>query len=201
MYKKESIAKLVAEVLDGMELQLKVDAYTVTENLETGTATIHCEVHDARTGEKKTIDGTGVGIVDAFFNGLVTLYSPEFPSLTTIRFSDFTIKGVLDTGGTTAGSESTAAVTLRVANSDGHEYLFEDSSPSMMRSSINVVLSAAEFFINSERAFIQVYRALQHAKEQNRPDSVARYTRQLTTLVEATSYSEVIEQIKREALQ
>ena len=63
-----------------------------------------------------------------------------------------------------------------------------------------VTLLAAEFFINSERAFIEVYRALQHAREKNRHDSIALYTRQLTTLVEATSYSEVIEQIRREEL-
>ena len=58
--------------------------------------------------------------------------------------------------------------------------------------------AAAEFFINSERAFIQVYRALQHAREENRHDSVALYTQQLTTLVEATSYSDVIDQIRKD---
>lgn len=200
MHKKEAINQLVAEVLDGTELRLKVDSYRLDENLESGEAQIHAQVHHEQTGEKNAIDGRGVGIVDAFFHGLVNMYSEQFPSLTTIRFADFAIKANLDTGGSTARSDSTAEVTLHVANSEGREFVFTDSSPSLTRSSINVVLLAAEFFINSERAFIAIYKALQHAREQSRPDSVARYTTQLTTLVQATSYSEVIEQIRKEEL-
>lgn len=200
MFKKEAIQKLVAEVLDGTELCLRVDSYTLEENLEAGTAKITCAVHDERTGEKEVIQGEGVGIVDAFFHGLVKKFSGEFPSLNTIRFADFSIKANLDTGRQAARSDMAAEVTLRVANSEGREFAFSHASPSLTRSSVAVVLEAVEFFIHSERAFIAVYRALQHARSQNRPDSVERYTAQLTTLVEATSYSEVIEQIKRSEL-
>jgi len=200
MNQKQAIEKLVAEILDGTELKLKADSYQFDEDLETGVAKIICNVHHERTGEKKTIEGRGVGIVDAFFHGLVDLYSPEFPSLTTIRFAEFTAKAALETGKDTALSDSNCEIALRVANSEGREYAFADASPSITRSSIKVVLSAAEFFINSERAFVAVYTALQHAREANRPDSVARYTAQLTTLVEATSYSDVIEQIKEKEL-
>ena len=201
MPQKESIESLIADVLDGTELNLAVDSYRFEETFESGEATIACEVHDARTGEKKLIEGTGVGIVDAFFRGIVDLYSGEFPSLTTIRFADFSIKADVDTGRDAARTDSTAEVTLRVANSDGKEFVFSDRSPSITRSSMNVVMRGAEFFINSERAFIAVYRALQHAREESRSDSVARYTAQLATLVEATSYTEVIEQIRQAELQ
>jgi hypothetical protein len=198
--KKEAIGKLIAEVLDGTELRLRVDSYTLKESFEAGTASISAAVHTERTGEKQTINGEGVGIVDAFFNGLVARYSQEFPSLQTIRFSDFSIKANLDTGRQSAKSDMAAEVTLHVANSDGRDFAFSHASPSLTRSSVMVVLQAVEFFVNSERAFIQVYRALQHARTQNRPDSVERYTAQLTTLVEATSYSEVIEQIRKSEL-
>jgi hypothetical protein len=200
MSQKEAIEQLVAEVLDGTELKLKVDSLRLEENLETSEATVHCEVHHEQTGERKVIDGRGVGIVDAFFHGLVNMYSAQFPSLNTIRFSDFAVKADLTTGRDTARSDSAAMVTLRVTNSDGREFVFSDRSPSVTRSSLNVVLAAGEFFINTERAFIAVYRAMQHAREQKRSDSIAIYTSQLSTLVEATSYSEVIEQIKRETL-
>lgn len=198
MVKREAIEALVAEVLDGTELQLKADTYSLDENLESGQVTVRCLVHDARTGEKQTIDGSGVGLVDALFAGLVRVYSGQFPSLTTIRFADFSIKADLDTGRQAAKSDMAAEVALRVANSENREVVFTHRSPSITRSAVNVVLQAVAFFINSERAFIAVYRALQHARSQARPDSVERYTAQLTTLVEATSYSEVINQIRRE---
>lgn len=198
MNQKEAIEELIGEVLDGTELTLAVDAYTLRETFEAGEATLECEVHDAKSGEKKTIEGRGVGIVDAFFHGLVDMYASPFPSLNTIRFADFSVRADLDTGRGEARSDSTAEVTLRVANSDGREYAFTDASPSITRSSVNVVRLAVEFFVNSERAFISVYRALQHAREENRADSVQRYTKQLTTLVEATSYSDVIEQIRKD---
>ena len=198
MIQRDAIEKLVQQVLDGTEFKLKVDAYRLEEILKEGKAKLHCEVHHEQTGEKKIIDGEGVGIIDAFFHGLVNMYSEEYPSLTTIRFVDFSVKANLDTARESVRSDSTAVVSLTVANSEGKDYVFEDSSPSTSRSSINVVLQAAEFFMNCERAFIAVYRALQHAREENRADSVSLYTSQLATLVEATSYSEVIEQIREE---
>jgi len=40
----------------------------------------------------------GVGIVDAMFQGLQTLYSDTFASLRSIRFADFSIKANVNTG-------------------------------------------------------------------------------------------------------
>ena len=200
MDQKEVIAELVAEVLDGTELRLRVDAYRLEENLEAGILEVRCDVHDERTGNKEIIQGRGVGIVDAMFQGLVALYSGTFPSLKSIRFADFSMKADVESGRDLARSDMAAEVTLRVVNSEGREFSFTHASPSITRSSLAVVLQSVEFFINSERAFIAVYRALQHARAQNRADSVTRYTAQLTTLVEATSYTEVIAAIRKSEL-
>lgn len=200
MDQKEAIAELAAQVLDGTELRLKVDKYKLEENLESGVVRVHCDVHDERTGDKAVIEGEGVGIVDAMFHGLVALHSETFPSLKSIRFADFSIKAAVDTGRQSARTDMAAEVQLRVANSEGKEYQFTHASPSITRSSLAVVLQSVEFFINSERAFIAVYRALSHARTQNRQDSVALYTKQLATLVEATSYTETIAQIRESEL-
>lgn len=196
MQEKEAIERLIAEVLDGTELRLTVDSYTLAENMKTGRVKMQMDVHDTRTGERDTIEHDGVGIVDACFHGMVRKYSDAYPSLQTIRFADFSIRAKLDTGNGAARSDSTCDVVLRVANSEGNEVVFTDTSPSITRSSLKVVLQSVEFFINSERAFTDVYRALQHARKSNRPDSIALYTQKLAILVEATSYSEVIEQIR-----
>jgi len=196
MTDRSTIEKLIANILDGTELRLKVDKYTSKEDFETCEVEVRCDIHDEHTGEKQVIEGKGVGLVDAFFNGVVNRYSSEFQSLKSIRFADFSIKADVDSGREVARSDMAATVMLRVANSDGREFVFTNSSPSVTASSIAVVVKAAEFFVNSERAFVAVYRALQHAREEKRSDSVANYTTQMSTLVEATSYSEVIEQIK-----
>jgi hypothetical protein len=197
MEKKRAIESLVAQVLDGTELRLKVDRYTLEENFETGEAKVQCSVHDAQTGAQHTIAGHGVGFIDAFFQGLTQKYAGQFASLDTIRFSQFGVKANLGSGKGKALADSPVEVSLSVANSEGKEFEFSNNSPSITRSSVDVVLQAVEFFINSERAFIQVYNALQHARKTSRPDSVQQYTAQLATLVEATSYSSVIEQIKK----
>ena len=199
MVDRETIAKLVSEVLDGTDLRLKVDAYSLTESLEDGTAKVTAAIHDERTGEKKDFTGEGVGLVDAFFHGLVDVYSGQYPSLKSIRFADFAIKATDGTGRKHAHSDMMAQVTAAIANSDGREFIFSRGSQSISASTLTVVLKGVEFFINSERAYVAVYNALQHARDQKRPDSVARYTEQLSILVEATSYSDVIEQLQKTA--
>ncbi len=196
MVDRETIAKLVTEVLDGTDLKLKVDAYELRESLEDGTAEVRADIHDERTGEKKVVAGRGVGLVDAFFNGLVMAFSASYPSLKSIRFADFAIKAADGTGTVRARSDMVAQVTAAIANSDGREFIFSRASQSISAASLTVVLKGVEFFVNSERAYVAVYNALRHAKDEKRPDSVARYTQQLSILVEATSYSDVIEQLK-----
>lgn len=197
MPKMQAISELVGEVLDGTELELKIDEYRLEESFETGRVAVHCEVHDARTGEKTSITGDGVGLIDAVFGGLRTRYSDQHRSLNTIRFSDFTIKANVETGDHAGRSDMAAKVELEVVNSEGRAFHFSHASRSITASSLYVVLDAVAFFVNCERAFVAVYRALEHAKSENRHDSVERYTGQLATLVEATSYSDVIEHRKR----
>ncbi|MEM6733470.1 MAG: hypothetical protein AAF658_18065 [Myxococcota bacterium] len=198
MTQQDTIAQRVAQVLDGTELALAVDTYRLEENLEDGRIVVDCDVHDAKTGEKHSIHGSGTGLIDAVFVGLLERYSSSYPSLNSIRFSDFSIKANVETGDRSARSDMAAAVELEVLNSSDRAFHFRHASTSITASSIYVVLRAVEFFVNSERAFIAVYRALNHAKRENRHDSIQAYTAQLATLVEATSYSEVIEQVKRE---
>src|SRR5208283_3025374 len=118
--------------------------YTLEENLEAGSVKVNCLVHDQRTGEKKTISGHGVGVVDAFFAGMVKLFAGDFPSLKTIRFADFALKADVNSG-RGARSDMAAEVSVRIANSEGKDYLFRHASPSITRSALAVVLQGVEF--------------------------------------------------------
>ena len=197
MDEKDAISTLTKEILEGSIFELKIDTYSVEENFRSGMLHIHCDVHHAQNGEKYVIEGVGVGIVDAFFQGLISMYAEDYPSLKTIRFADFTIQAKLETAQANAGSDSNAEVNIRIANSENHEFNFSHISRSLLRSCLLAVLDGISFFINSERAFVAVTRALNFAKSKQRHDSIQRYTQQLATLVEATSYNEVLEKLKK----
>lgn len=199
MHKRNIIEELVKEVLDGTELDLRTDGYHLEEDLETCTVRFNAQVHHAVTGEKKVIRGEGVGLVDACFRGFMDMYSTEYPSLKSVLLSDYHIQADIETTQEGARSGAEVLATLRLANSFGHEFLFEDRSPSLTRSTIQVVVRGLSFFINTERAFVAVYRARQHAEKMGRHDSKVRYTSQLSTLVDATSYSDVIAQLQEES--
>lgn len=195
---RQTISDLVARVLDGTELKLAVDGYRLEESLEEGHVEVECLVHSKQTGERESIRGQGVGLIDAVFTALHDRYSDQHSSLKTLHFQDFQVSAQAGTGGDGSKSDMTAEVQLKVLNSQGRSFRFNHTSPSITGSSIHVVRECVEFFVNSERAFLAIYRALQHAKKENRHDSVELYTAQLATLVEATSYSHVIEKVRSE---
>ena len=56
------------------------------------------------------------------------------------------------------------------------------------------------YFVNSEKAFIRIYNLLQHHRADGRTDLVTKYQLLLGQMVQNTSYTEVIEQIKAQEL-
>jgi hypothetical protein len=98
----------------------------------------------------------------------------------------------------TQGSDAECVVTLVVRNTEEREFRFEDSSRSLVAATLKVVVEAAEYFINSERAYITAFKAMVDARARNRQDLLETYTAQLAELVKTTSYSDVIERLKNE---
>jgi hypothetical protein len=196
--KQEQIHQLMKDILKENYLHLEVLSYELSENFVTGDSRIVCQVKDSRSGEVLTIEGRGSGVLDAFFHGLKDRLAKSFPSLNTIRFSTFELHGEMETSRDEAGTDAEAVVTLGVKNSQGREFEFQHTSRSILRSGIEATLDAAEYFVNSEKAFLTVHAALAEARRKGRSDLVEKYTNILAVLVENTSYSEVIEQRKRE---
>jgi hypothetical protein len=148
--------------------------------------------------EGKDIEGQGVGVVDAFMDGVMQAFAQEYPSLKTIAVSDFKMEsGFDDAQG--RRSDALAVATLRVRNSEGVEFEFVRKTPSVTRSAVRAALDALTFFINSERAYVQLQLALKDAKDRRRSDLVDKYRSQMSVLVNATSYSEVIEELRGDA--
>jgi hypothetical protein len=198
-----------AEMLDKMRdilgedyVQLKIIAYRLEEDLETDKARIRCQLVDrGHPDGLRQIEGEGCGLLDACFQGLLAALEVEYPSLKTISIRDFSVKGLMATRGEGAGSDAKAEVSLTVATSENHSFTFSVTSRSLARASVEVTLEAINYFVNSEKAFISTYRYLQHYRKEGRTDLVTKYQLLLGQMVQNTSYTEVIDQIKaQEAL-
>ena len=178
-----------------------VDAYSITENDAAGTP---CRItlalrHEGVEGVA-SIEGAGVGFVDALCAGLMNHYALEFESLRTIQITGFNVRAKMDTTRVATGSDAVGIVALTVRNSEGVLFEFERQGRSLVAVAVAVVVEAMEHFVNSERAFIAVYRAMCDARERGRSDLVTTYTTQLSQLVTTTSYTQVIERIRKETL-
>lgn len=192
------VDELAREVLRDNYVHFHINRVTIEEVPEDGKVTLTCNVTRSLNGQDQDIRGEGVGLVDAFFEGVMRLYAEEYPSLKTIEVSDFGVRAGFD-GAAGRRSDALAVATLRVKNSEGVEFEFKSATPSVTRSSMRAALDALTFFINSERAYVQLHLALKDAKERRRSDLVQKYRTMMGTLVGATSYSEVIERLKADS--
>jgi hypothetical protein len=188
---------LIRRVLGNEYLELRIDKFIVEEDFETGRSKVKLCAHGTPNGGM-VVEGDGVGVVDALWLGLLERYAPEYQSLKSLEFAGFMVQARLDTKKHADGTDSIGEVVLEVRNSDGNRFTFTDASRSIAGSSARAVVAAVEYFVNAERAFIMLYKSRQDAKERQRDDLVTRYTRELAEVVKSTSYSEVVENIKKD---
>lgn len=191
--KQEKMIALMREILQDDYVELAVKHYTHEESLEDGSSKITCKLHGAN-GDS-TVEGSGVGLIDALFNGLRSRLASEFPSLESIRFSQFDIKGLISAE-SELSSESMAEATVGIRNSEGQEFIFKSMAPSVSRAGIEASLEAAAYFVNSEKTYVRLHEILEHYRQEGRTDLVDKYTELMSRVVENTSYSEVVERIR-----
>jgi hypothetical protein len=61
-------------------------------------------------------------------------------------------------------------------------------------------VAGVEYFVNSERTFVRLQEILEHYRKEGRAELVQKYTSLMSEVVENTSYSEVVERIRRQSL-
>lgn len=195
----EQVIKLTKEVLGESRVEIQIVGLKLSENFEESSAKIEAklvEISETKP-KKKTVTGTGVGLVDACFDALIRSYNEQFCSLDTISIVDFTVNAHLDRA-SQRKSDAKITALLRVKNSDDHEYAFQSTTTSISHSSVAVVEESIAFFINAELAYTRLFRALGDAKARGRHDLVERYQNQMATLVHATSFEKLVENLKKE---
>ena len=195
-FEAQKVDHIAREVLGENYMTLRVKNIDLKEDFAALKSTLRSEI-EVSTLEKThkiTIQGEGVGLVDASFDGMMKAFAPEHISLTAISIDDFSI-GIKFRGTSGRKSDAYAIALLRMRNSENHEYAFTYRTPSISQSSVAVVTDAFAFFVNSERAFVQLHMALDDAKKRNRSDLAQRFQQQMAVLVMATSYKQVVEKM------
>ena len=186
---------LIRRVLGTNYLQLGMVKLVVEEDPNDGSKV---KAHITEGTEAVDVDGKGVGVVDAFYNALLARYAREYQSLKTIQLVGFKVDADIQTKKASAGVDAVGKVTLDVTNSEGRHFTFTDASRSVTTSTARSVLACVQYFINAERAFLTLYNARRDALTRGREDLVARYTAEMAEVVEATSYADVIANIRKE---
>jgi hypothetical protein len=184
---------LIRRVLGTNFLHLSLVKLLVEED---GQASVKVTV--AEGDQRVEAEGKGVGMVDALYAALLDRYSREYQSLKTISLAGFAVAADMESKKALAGVDAVGRVTLDVKNSEGRHFSFTDASRSVLNSTAKVVIAAVEYFANAERAFVTLHNARRDALARGREDLVSRYTAEMAEVVEATSYAEVIANIRKE---
>jgi hypothetical protein len=189
----EEVSRLAKEILSDALVMIQLISLKLTENFETTKAQFDAKVIEISSGKPKSkmIHGEGVGFIDACFDAMIRSYNNDYCSLETIAIVDFTVNAHIAPGNNRK-SDAKVTTVLRVKNSENHEYTFECTTSSISHSSIAVVQESIAFFINAELAYKRLHHALKDAQERGRHDLVAKYQHQMGTLVNATSYENLV---------
>ena len=199
--KQLDLQSMVREILGDDYRCYAVSKYTLTEDISLGRASIlchlTCQLSQNGSDETYSIEGTGVGMVDALFKGLKGTLSRDYPSLEHIEFVEFGVTGDFNSGSDeTSHSDAQGRVGLAVKNTAGRRFQFESTSLSVSASSAAVVVKAVEHFVNAELAVLRIYDWIEDAQARNRPDLAEKYTHRLADLVQNATYSASIERRK-----
>lgn len=187
--------QLIRRVLGTNYLQLSIVKLVVEDDPTDGSKV---KAHITEGSEPVDVEGKGVGVVDAFWNALLARYAREYQSLKTIQLAGFKVDADIQTKKASAGVDAVGKVTLDVTNSEGRHFTFTDASRSVTTSTARSVMACVQYFINAERAFLTLYNARRDALARGREDLVSRYTAEMAEVVEATSYADVIANIRKE---
>ena len=195
--RQEEAHQLMKQLLGDDLLRLEVRRYALEEEFDRERCHLRCTVAQQPGNAEFELQAEGVGMLDAFFGALRKRYDEDHPSLRSIRFSSFLVKGLMAAAKGDQASDAQAEAIVGLSNSEGVEFEFRAVSSSVGHSSVEALLGGVEYFINAERAYIKAYHALQYAKKNHRPELVTKYTSALAQIVRNTSYSATIERLRK----
>ncbi len=177
---------IVKEVLKEGYVEFGVADFLLRESDQTE---IECRVYFSNEWEDISIQGVGAGPVDALYTALVEHLSPAFVSLKNVFFDDFTMKA--DFKESVRKSAAPVCIKLSLKNHSDRNIFFSANSHSLVSAAPSVVVSACEYLINAEIAFIELKSLIADARRRSRIDLVDFYIEKMVSLVGIATYEEV----------
>lgn len=179
--------ELIKKVLGDEYKHLNVTCVKLRDDME-GT----CQA--LVTVNKIELAGTGLGAVDALFGALHKHYTKKHFSLQSVTLTDFKVsmtRKKIAKKSNIDGGDTVCEATMTLKNSYGTKLDFSNASGSLAAATAGVVALGVEHFINAEKAYSAINRALSDAKKRNRQDLVTKYTHELSSVVRCTSFTEI----------
>ncbi len=186
-----TVLPLIARVLgEAGSVAFQLVRFTAEELYTAGTANITLILRVGRSDV--TLRGNGKGALDALCQAFQTAYSTEHPSLRGIQFKSFQAANVPSSGARGgSGADAQATVTVVFSTSQGEAIHFKMQAASVNAAGCAAVIEAFQFFINAERAYRTLSKAIQNARDRNRADLIQGYQAELATLVQWINYQGV----------
>ena len=184
---KEMIS-IVRDVLGEDYWEIIIEKLTIQENLLERYTEVACLIY--MNDKSFSIKETGRGPIDALFNGLKNNFKESYLSFNGLNFCEFSIDGDV---GNSLNSASEVECTLAISSTNNHNpliYRYKDAS--INRAAICVVLSAIEYYINSERAMKKLRRWAADAQRRNRADLFQQNVLKMSRLLEGASYTDTL---------
>jgi hypothetical protein len=201
--RREQNQNLVRELLSSKYLTLSVGPLAISEHIATGETEVKCELFVSSAGsvlDTYDVFGRGMGFVDALFNGIADKIVEDcqtFKNLTIQEFyvdvdrreiEDHSLKGL-------RGSAANVDICLVLHNGYSTESSahvpFRSRSRSMISAGAQVIIQAVEFYVNSERAVLELRNLIKDAEARSRTDLVEKYVCFLSELTANTSYENI----------
>ena len=187
--KQEKYYKIIRQVLSKDYLPIKIVAFSCKEDFKLEVSEIECRVEV--NADNSIILGTGVGVIDALFSGLMERFSNQFVSLQDFRFEDFSANAKFRGNMSSVQTDAPIEITLMLSN-DNRKLFFRKQSRSLVTAAAYATCEAVEFLINAELAVKRLHEDIKHAQNRNRTDLINKYVLQLSELVNIVSYEGVI---------
>ena len=184
--------QLAKDILGEDWIFLKINSFTLKEDLENNISNISYEINLGGDAELFFIEGEGKGVMDALFNSIVQCLSGRFVSLNKLELGDFAIQvSFLDARRRTK-TDAPVEVCLVISTSQFVQTFFRHKSTSLMAATIEVVRESVEYFINLEQASVLFRENIEDAKKRNRQDLINTNAYKMSEIVKIISLEEVL---------
>ena len=182
------MAAIVKDVLEDDYWKITIDSLSIQEDLRDKTTKVSCIVN--LNQETFTIEETGHGPIDALFNGLKNSFKNLYLSFRGLNICGFAIEGDIDPN---LNMSSEVECVLSISSDNNFKpQIYRQRDASINRAAICVVLSAVEYYINSERAIKILRKWAADAQKRNRGDLFEQCVMKMSKLIEGASYTDTL---------